>query len=232
MNKLQNVRKDRKRIYFPISHHDNTTPMLAILRSKKQLVINNQKPLQFVWRYIRLSVQNIRFHPHHVLQPTSIYRGFTFHILLLCLLIVGPQTGGAQSKPERQAAVSTSRRNAIVNAVEYASPAVVNISTTRTTTQMVNMSPFFDDSWAPFFDFPFQVPQRRTLHGLGSGVIFDRKGYVITNQHVIEGADSTTVLLSDGREASAEIVGEDFLTKFLAVEAPSFRAGRKLRLLS
>ena len=145
-------------------------------------------------------------------RSLNIYRNFALHILLLCLLIVVPQTGETQLKSERQVDVSTSRRNAIVNAVEYASPAVVNISTTRTTTQMVNMSPFFGDRWAPFFDFPFQVPQRRTLHGLGSGVIFDRKGYVITNQHVIEGADLITVLLSDGREASAEVVGEDFLT--------------------
>ena len=135
--------------------------------------------------------------------------------LLFCLLIVVPQMGIAQWKSEQQADASISRRNAIVNAVEYASPAVVNISTTRTTTQVVNVSPFFDDFWAPFFDFPFQVPQRRTLHGLGSGVIFAPKGYVITNQHVIEGADSTTVLLSDGREASAEVVGEDFLSQTL-----------------
>ncbi|MCE2393891.1 trypsin-like peptidase domain-containing protein [Candidatus Poribacteria bacterium] len=132
--------------------------------------------------------------------------------------------GEAQSKSERQADVSISRRNAIVNAVEYASPAVVNISTTRTTT--VNVSPFFDDFWAPFFDFPFQVPQRRTLHGLGSGVIFDQKGYVITNQHVIERADSITVLLSDGREASAEVAGEDFLTDLavLKIDMPELKA--------
>ena len=157
-------------------------------------------------------------------RSLNIYRTFTFHILLLCLLIVVPQTGEAQLKSERQADVSLSRRNAIVNAVEYASPAVVNISTTRTTT--VNVSPFFDDFWAPFFDFPFQVPQRRTLHGLGSGVIFDRKGYVITNQHVIRGADSTTVLLSDGREASAEVVGEDFLTDLavLKIDMPELKA--------
>ena len=157
-------------------------------------------------------------------RSLNIYRTFTFHILLLCLLILGPQTGDAQLKSERQADVSISRRNAIVNAVEYASPAVVNISTTRTTT--VNVSPFFDDFWAPFFDFPFQVPQRRTLHGLGSGVIFDREGYVITNQHVIRGADSTTVLLSDGREASAEVVGEDFLTDLavLKIDIPELKA--------
>lgn len=151
---------------------------------------------------------------------------YIYFQLLLCLLIVVPQMGIAQSRSERQADVSSSRRNAIVNAVEYASPAVVNISTTRTTTQMVNMSPFFDDLWAPFFDFPFQVPQRRTLHGLGSGVIFERKGYVITNQHVIEGADSTTVLLSDGREARAEVVGEDFLTDLavLKIDMPELKA--------
>ena len=163
-------------------------------------------------------------HLLHSSRSFLIYRNFAIHILLLCLLVVVPQTGGAQSKSERQADVSISRRNAIVNAVEYASPAVVNISTTRTTT--VNVSPFFGDSWAPFFDFPFQVPQRRTLHGLGSGVIFDRKGYVITNQHVIEGADLTTVLLSDGREASAEVVGEDFLTDLavLKIDIPGLDA--------
>ena len=163
-------------------------------------------------------------HLRHILRSFPIYRDFAAHILLLCLLIVLPQTGRAQSKSGRQADVSISRRNAIVNAVEYASPAVVNISTTRTTT--VNVSPFFDDSWVPFFDFPFQVPQRRTLHGLGSGVIFDRQGYVITNQHVIEGADSTTVLLSDGREVSAEVVGEDFLTDLavLKIDMPQLKA--------
>ena len=187
----------------------------------------DRKLSQFVWRCVCLAMQSVIFYMRRVLQPNRIHQGFTFRILLLCcLLIVAPQMGSAQSRSERQADVSISRRNAIVSAIEYASPAVVNISTTRTTTQMVNMSPFFDDPWAPFFDFPFQVPQRRTLHGLGSGVILDPKGYVITNQHVIEGADSTTVLLSDGREASAEIVGEDFLTDLavLKIEMPELKA--------
>ena len=186
----------------------------------------DRKLPRFVWRCVRSFMQNVKFYSCHISQPFPTYRDFASHILLLCLLIMGPETGNAQSKPDRQADVSISRRNAIVNAVEYASPAVVNISTTRTTTQMVNISPFFDDSWAPFFDFPFQVPQRRTLHGLGSGVIFDRQGYVITNQHVIERADSTTVLLSDGREARAEVVGEDFLTDLavLKIDVPELKA--------
>ncbi len=189
-------------------------------------MIHNRKMSRPVWQYVRLFMQSIILYPHPVLQPVPIRRGLMFYILILCLLIVPPQMGRAQSKSERQADISISRRNAIVNAVEYASPAVVNISTTRTATQMVNVSPFFDDFWAPFFDLPFQVPQRRTLHGLGSGVVFDRKGYVITNQHVIAGADSTTVLLSDGREASAEIVGEDFLTDLavLKIDIPELKA--------
>lgn len=183
-----------------------------------------QKLPRLIRRRVYLSMQSLILHFHHILQPVPIYRDFTSHILLLCLLIAVLQMGEAQSKSERQADVSLSRRNAIVNAIEYASPAIVNISTTRTTT--VNVSPFFDDPWTPFFDFPFRVPQRRTLHGLGSGVIFDRKGYVITNQHVIEGADSTTVLLSDGREASAEVVGEDFLTDLavLKIDMPELKA--------
>ena len=185
-----------------------------------------QKLPRLIRQRVCLSMQSLILYLQHVLRSIPICRVFMFHILLLCLLIVVPQMGEAQSESEPQTEVSISRRNAIVNAVEYASPAVVNISTTRTTTQMVNVSPFFDDPWAPFFDFPFRVPQRRTLHGLGSGVIFDRKGYVITNQHVIERADSTTILLSDGREASAEVVGEDFLTDLavLKIDMPELKA--------
>ena len=121
-----------------------------------------QKLPRFVWRCVCLFTRNAILHLHHVLQPIPIYWSFTFHILLLCLLIVVPQVGIAQSKSEQQADVSISRRNAIVNAVEYASPAVVNISTTRTTTQVVNVSPFFDDFWSPFFRF--SLPSSTTAH--------------------------------------------------------------------
>ena len=69
----------------------------------------------------------------------------------------------------------------VANTVE---PAVVNISTTRI--QQISVNPFFDDFWAPFFDLPFRVPQRRELHGLGSGVIINRRGHVLTNHHVID----------------------------------------------
>ncbi len=97
--------------------------------------------------------------------------------------------------------VAQSRRTAIVNAVEKASPAVVNISTTKE----VRRFSFWDDWWE-------QIPYTRKLHGLGSGVIVDRNGYIITNHHVIEDADSIKVILPDGREFEAEVFGYDYLS--------------------
>jgi Do/DeqQ family serine protease len=87
-------------------------------------------------------------------------------------------------------------------------PAVVNVHT-RTRVQ-VRTSPFFDDPFfRRFFDFP-SVPRERVQQSLGSGVIVDaEKGYVLTNNHVIDGADDIAVRLSDGREHSAEFVGSD-----------------------
>ncbi len=147
---------------------------------------------------------------------SPIYWGSALQLLILCVLVSIPQTWGNPLKSELQENVSTSRRNAIVDAVEHASPGVVNISTIQI--QEINVPPSFEDFWAPFFNFPFKVPQRRELHGLGSGVIIDQKGYVITNQHVIEGAEVTKVLLSDGREVEAKIIGEDFPTDLAVLE--------------
>jgi serine protease Do len=142
-------------------------------------------------------------------------------IITILMLASLTQVGWCQSRADLQQSISDSRRNAIVQAVENASPAVVNISTTRI--EQVNINPLFDDFWSPFFDFGFEIPRRRELHGLGSGVILDRKGYVLTNQHVIENADITKVILSDGREFPAKIIGEDFLSDLavLEIDAPN-----------
>ncbi|MCB1754740.1 MAG: serine endoprotease DegQ, partial [Gammaproteobacteria bacterium] len=82
--------------------------------------------------------------------------------------------------------------------LEKTTPAVVNIATRSTRTLPRN--PLLDD---PFFRQFFDVPERpreRTSQSLGSGVIVNAKdGYIITNHHVIDGADEITVTLSDGR---------------------------------
>jgi len=79
------------------------------------------------------------------------------------------------------------RRSPIVEVVEKASPAVVNINTEQIVQKPVNpfyrLDPFFDEFFRDFFE---TFPQRRyKRQSLGSGVIIDKRGYIITNEHVI-----------------------------------------------
>jgi serine protease Do/serine protease DegQ len=91
--------------------------------------------------------------------------------------------------------------------VSRTSPAVVNIATQGTVRSPRN--PLMDD---PFFRRFFGVPQQRErqVRSAGSGVIVDaRKGYVLTNHHVIENADQIEVVLDDDRSLQATVVGSD-----------------------
>ena len=92
--------------------------------------------------------------------------------------------------------------------LERVTPAVVNVHT-RTRVQ-VRTSPFFDDPFfRRFFEFP-SVPRERVQQSLGSGVVVNAEaGYILTNNHVIDGADDIAVTLEDDREFAAEFVGSD-----------------------
>lgn len=75
-----------------------------------------------------------------------------------------------------------------------------------------NQSPFAEnDPFSRFFDDFFgEMPEREYKQvGVGSGVIIDSQGYILTNQHVVDGADKVTVVLPDGREFKGEIKGQD-----------------------
>ncbi len=106
-----------------------------------------------------------------------------------------------------QETVTASRRTAIVTAVAKASPAVVNISAVRTVEQLTLSDEWFRRYWG---EIPY--PRRRSLREVGSGVIFDKKGYILTNQHVIENADSITVTVPDGQKFTAQVAGYDYLS--------------------
>lgn len=104
--------------------------------------------------------------------------------------------------------------NFIADAVDRTGPAVVRINSARTVTRRLPSG--FND---PFFrDFFGDVgPQSRVERGTGSGFILDANGTIVTNAHVVEGADEVTVTFKDGRELRGEVIGEDSLTDLAVI---------------
>jgi serine protease Do len=101
----------------------------------------------------------------------------------------------------------------IANAVDRVGAAVVRIDAARTVVQQVP-SVFNDPFFRQFFGdlgVPEQ-PRTRVERGTGSGFITDANGVILTNAHVIEGADRVVVTLKDGRELPGQVLGEDPLT--------------------
>ncbi len=98
-------------------------------------------------------------------------------------------------------------------------PTVVYINVTGTVTQRApSMNPFGDD---PFFRYFFGPPQEQRevpVYALGSGVIISKDGYIITNNHVVQNADTIAVTLSDGRKREAELIGRDPNTDLAVVK--------------
>ena len=90
--------------------------------------------------------------------------------------------------------------------LEDATPAVVSIAVEGTQTSRQQVPEMF----RYFFGAPNEQVQERPFRGLGSGVIIDaEKGYVVTNNHVVDNADNITVKLTDGREIEAKKLGAD-----------------------
>ena len=108
---------------------------------------------------------------------------------------------------------------AFIEVVNRAKPAVVQVTTTRLVSTRQGPSDFFSDD---LFEFWFGPRERREQQdrdqpeekeevksGLGSGVIVSEDGYILTNNHVIEGAEGIMVILPNGREYTAKVVGKD-----------------------
>ncbi len=93
-------------------------------------------------------------------------------------------------------------------------PSVVNISTTQVITTRSNPFPFEFPPGSPFEDMfrDFGEPQQRRTSALGSGFIIDANGTVVTNNHVIQGAEDIFVTVNGEKEYEAEIVGADPLS--------------------
>ena len=102
-------------------------------------------------------------------------------------------------------------------------PSVVNISTTQTITTTSNPFPFEFPPGSPFEDMfkDFGTPQKRKASALGSGFIIDEKGIVITNNHVIQGAEDIFVRVNGNKEYEATIIGADPLSDIAVLQIKS-----------
>ncbi len=109
------------------------------------------------------------------------------------------------SAPARQAAPAEARLGELPGgfrlAVQQAAPAVVSINTARARETRGQTNP-----WFRFFDGEESDEEQA---GLGSGVIVDPSGYILTNNHVVEDADDIQVVLNDGRQTQAKVIGTD-----------------------
>ena len=134
---------------------------------------------------------------------------------LLCAALL-PAAGNAGTLP---AAVGATPMPSLAPMLKGVTPAVVNIASK---TVVRERDPFFDDPvFRQFFGLP-GAPRERVEQSLGSGVIVDAaRGYVLTNNHVIAGADQITVTLQDGRVLHATVVGSDPATDIAVLRIPA-----------
>jgi serine protease DegS len=136
----------------------------------------------------------------------SVAGGLALAFLIVALrpdLIRGANRPAAPAAPAQQSAPPAPARVTYAAAVQRAAPAVVNIYTARLVTE--RLAPSLGELFGDY------VPRyrQRIERSLGSGVIVDEGGHIVTNHHVIANADSIHVQLEDGRVADAHLVGSD-----------------------
>lgn len=139
-------------------------------------------------------------------------------LLLFCIIFAGGQVF-AKSDVTSDIEILDRSSKAFVNVVRKAKPAVVHIRVEKTTKgsphsgqgieEMFN-HPFFEQFFGPQFRQQQRPKQQEyTQRGQGSGFIINKKGFILTNNHVVEGADTIKVTLSDKREFTGTVVGTD-----------------------
>src|SRR5262245_5914769 len=138
------------------------------------------------------------------------------------ILGISPLADGAASPAEMDV-----RRDATVEAVQTVMPSVVNVATEEVVPMRDGLENFFRE----FFDPYYRRRQPNTQYSLGSGVIIDEEGFVLTNFHVVNRARRVWIKLSDGREFECDkITGTSFtdvaLLKIRSQESEKFTAVR------
>ena len=146
----------------------------------------------------------------YVLQ--SVLLGLTAAALIL---LVWPELSG---NGDDSMIPGTAPAGSYSMAVNSAGPSVVNIYSSKVLQPQVN--PLFQDPlFQRFFGLPQPAPSRHRDSNMGSGVIMNGQGYILTNAHVIQGKDEILITLNDGRQSAAEIVGIDVDTDLAVLKA-------------
>ena len=158
-----------------------------------------------------------------VTHPSALMTRFLLPKLLLasCMAL---GTVSSVLLPEVRALAAPSRlarQSFVADAVARSGPAVVTLETARTVERsaLSGLPPGLlrDPLFRRFFQAPGSKSQSRVQRGQGSGVIFDSKGLLLTNAHVVEGAETLSVELTDGRRVTGSVVGTDSLTDLAVV---------------
>ncbi|KAA3627543.1 MAG: PDZ domain-containing protein [Proteobacteria bacterium] len=170
--------------------------------------------------------QTLRF----FLQAATVGLAAAFVILFLNPELLGnqrptveirraPPSGAVPPGAAAPTAAANIRDLSFAAAVEAAAPSVVNIFTQKLVRERSN--PLLDDPvFRRFFGNNLPAPQERMQNSLGSGVIISPQGYILTNYHVIQGADDVVVLLRDGRTEVAQLAGSDPETDLAVLQIP------------
>lgn len=152
----------------------------------------------------------------------SIIPGLILIGIAVAILESGDHSGNAFAA-ESQAPASRFAQPAQVKSfadvIEQVNPAVVTITVSKAASAHPTfgtpnehgrrMPSPFDDFFGRFFEYPPQLQPPGPSQALGSGFFVDTDGYVVTNNHVIDGADDITVITADGSQLEAELVGRD-----------------------
>jgi len=137
------------------------------------------------------------------------FRISAFLAAALCAVVLTGSVNPATAQERRVPASQAELRLSFAPIVQRVAPAVVNVYAAKI---IQNRNPLLDDPiFRRFFGVPGQQPEQMQ-RSLGSGVMVDPSGLVVTNNHVIEGADQVKVALADKREFEAEIVLKDTRT--------------------
>ena len=153
------------------------------------------------------------------------YRSSLWSGLLVSLCVVGAYAPAtlAQQAAVPAAVVDGEPLPSLAPMIKRVAPAVVSIGVKGVVRESGQRNPLFDDPFfRRFFGPDGNQPSEREFESAGSGVIVDaRLGHIITNAHVVENAREITVVLQDGRELKATVVGSDTRSDIAVVKVPA-----------